>query len=617
MEKKTGKNVSSGAKKVETIEEKVPSIDKAPSTVRKKRTAEAVKKEKQAADRRVDAAKARAEEKTERLEKKAELKKRKLEKKAEIKAKKLEHKQEKLEKKAQIKAKKLEKKAERAARREVLLSESKAEKRKRAEREKRERLAAKREKREARERAREKKTEARKAAHARKAEEKRRAARSKKSGAGGWIAAVSVLGAACLALATVVTAGALRMNSMDLAAESGYRAALYEMVSSSEGLENSLNKLRVATGREEQRELFTEVLLDSAMMESALEKFPVDQATGADISGFVNQTGAFARTMLEKLAAGEKLTQREMTAVESLYEVNAGLSRELNDLATHLSRKDLRAFTAGREGKVSERITGMTESAKEKFAVTDAPFAERGNVGTNRLSVLEEVTPAQAEERVREYLKNYRIAEVKYTGETLAPDIACYNFVLTDEDGNEIFAEITKNGGKLAFFDTYEECTDKNFTLAECDALASEFLGGLGYGDLEAVWLSDGGMIANLTYVSCEDGVRAYPDTVRVRVCESKGRVVGVDMKAYLLNHASRDYGGQISRDAAEEALSPRLAAKACNLALISLRGEETLCYEFLCACGEEEFLSYVDAKSGEEVALYRVRESAQGSYLE
>ena len=44
--------------------------------------------------------------------------------------------------------------------------------------------------------------------------------------------------------------------------------------------------------------------------------------------------------------------------------------------------------------------------------------------------------------------------------------------------------------------------------------------------------------------------------------------------------------------------------------------GRETLCYEFVCNYGEEQYIIYLDAKTGDEVRIFRVRESARGNYL-
>ena len=632
MEKKIGKNVSSGAKKVESLAEDRDQKGPAPtqeqpsasgrtaakrnSTGRKKQAAQqAVEAEHAAADARFEAAKARAAKKEAHKLALAQKKQEKL-------TQKLEAREKKEEAAAASKSERAEKLAAKAARKQMLATESAAERTARRNREKRARLAERRQKQEAREQKLKEKQEARK-----KAQEKRAAKRSgKKSGGGkkrapgigGWIAAVSVLGAACLALATVVTAGYFRMNDMMMQSANGYRATLYEMVSVSEDMDDNFAKLRVSSGANEQRTLLTEILVDSAMLESALEKMPVDAATGTDISAFVNRTGAAARAMLHKLSSGGTLSQEDRERIAALYETNATLCAELNDLALHTPAEEMQAFFDGAQGDVSNRLSELGQGMRaERKEIRDVPFAGEGNVEENQLAGTVEIPASEAEQKVRQYFEGYQIADVRLTGETLSRDVRAYNFVLTDGNGTEFFAQVTKNGGKLAFYDSFEACSTKNFDLESCDTLAQAHLKMLGYEHLTPVWFSDAGMVASITYVAEIDGVRAYPDMIRVRVCEEKGRVVGMDARGYLVNHhGERNTSPALSEAEAEAKLSPELTVHAAHLALIPVRGREMLAYEFVCTSGEEQFIFYLDARTGEEVRIFRVHESAQGSYL-
>lgn len=657
-ENKTGKNVSSGAKKVESIEkekaaEKQTSASasgakrtqtprKKTGTTRKKQTVQqsklkaAEKKENAEADKRLEAAKAKAEKKEKKLLKKAELKQKKLEKKAQLKEKKLQkraalaskraaRKEKRLENAAALKTRRMERKAEKTARREMLKNESKAERSARREREKREKRGLVAQRREQREKARAQKMKSREASRKRRAEarrEKRAQSNERKKrapGFGGWLAAVISLGAACLVLGTIVTAGAFRMNDMNLSTANAYRSTLYEMVSISEDMDNSLAKLRVSSGTQEQRALLTDLLVDSELMESALERMPIDSMTSTDIASFVNKTSDYSRSLLKKLNAGGTLSQTEKNTVGYLHGVNEGLYGELNNLTVKMTEKEFAAFVGGGENPVAEKLGQMgRDTLKDPEETIDAPFSDEGNVGENRLSALEEVSLSRAEELVKQYFESYHIANVQYSGETVTNDASCYNFSLTDEDGVELYAQITKNGGKLAFFNLYEVCRDKNFDLETCDMLAKEYLATLGIQNVEAVWLSDAGMVADLTYVSVQDGVRIYPDLIRVRVCESKGRVVGIDAMEYLLNHREREIGPSLSREAAQEKLTGGLEPYAAHLAIIPMDGEEILVHEFACNFREEEeYIVYLDAMTGEEVQVYRVRNGSAGSYLE
>ena len=461
-----------------------------------------------------------------------------------------------------------------------------------------------------------------KAAQKQKRREERAARRQARSqgggrrrapGIGGWIAAVSVLGAACLALATVVTVGSFRMTDMAKSSANAFRAALYELVSVSENMDDNLAKLRIASGAAEQRLLLTEILVDTAIMESAIEKFPVDEATGTDMSAFVNRTGMGARRMLRALAAGRALQEFDREAIARFYETNARLCAELNDLVRHLPEKELARFLAGKGSMIGDRLSDLGHGAAKKPEEPVPPAGEGENVAKS----VAEVSAARAEERVRKIFKGYHVADVRLTGETMSRGVRAYNFTLTDEGGAEFFAQVSKDGGRLLFFDSYERCTQKNFSLENCDALAREFLASAGYAQLVPVWFSEAGNVASVTYVAEKDGVRLYSDLIRVRVCEQKGRVVGMDARTYGLRpHGTRDTVPTLSREEACGRLSPELRAESVHLALIPLGRREVLTYECACRFGEEEFLVYLDAHTGEEVRIYRVHDSAQGRYL-
>lgn len=667
MKKEIAKNVSSGAKKVEKIEEKrayeteQPNAKKtvkksaAPKKTAKKsaKTSEPKKeltprelkqsakrekaeaKEKAAAEKRLEAARKKAAKKEEKLLRRAKLKEKKLEKKAAIKEKKLEKQaalkekkaeriRAKQEKKAALKEKKLEQRAEKSARREMLKNESKAEKQKRLSREKKERIALRRKKSEARDKARERKAQAREAARARRADNRKHKREQKTErkkhapGFGGWLAAVISLGTACLALATVVTAGAVRMNEMDTEAANGYRSTLYEMVSVSEDMDDNLTKLRIASGREEQRRLLTDLLVDSELMENALERIPVDAATSTDISSFVNRTGSYARRLLNQLASGKTLNETELNTVNYLYEVNRTLYNELNDLVMHMSESDFRAFLNGGAGNMQNKLSeaGQGTHKKPETAV-DAPFSGEGNVGENQLVKKTEVNEEQAQQLVKDYFNGYHVADTRMAGEGTAHGAGLYNYVLTDENGNEIYAEVTKNGGKLIFFDTYEECHQKNFDLETCDSLAREYLATLGITDVEAAFLSDTGMVANITYVGVHNGVRVYPESIRVRVCEEKGRVVGMDASGYLFNHSERNFEDpEVGEREALGIISKDLTPYEIHLSSVAVNGEEVLAYEIACYTETDSFIVYVDAMTGEEIQVYRIRESEGGKFI-
>ncbi|MFR2945061.1 MAG: hypothetical protein ACLTKZ_07610, partial [Lachnospiraceae bacterium] len=132
----------------------------------------------------------------------------------------------------------------------------------------------------------------------------RRRSENHAPGFGGWLAAVISLGVVTLALGSVVTVGAVRMNQADMALSTGYRGALYELTGTISDVDGDLSKARVASGRQTQSELFTDLLVKTRLAESTLEKFPVDSETDVNMTAFFKPYGRRGAGNSGKVARG-------------------------------------------------------------------------------------------------------------------------------------------------------------------------------------------------------------------------------------------------------------------------------------------------------------------------
>lgn len=105
---------------------------------------------------------------------------------------------------------------------------------------------------------------------------------------------------------------------------------------------------------------------------------------------------------------------------------------------------------------------------------------------------------------------------------------------------------------------------------------------------------------------------------VKVKVCETKGKVVGFDAVAFLKNHRSRSAPNtKISLGEAREKLNKNLNVEASRLTVIPVDGKEVAAYEFVCTYKEEDtYFIYVDANTGNEVRILNVLNSKQGRIL-
>ena len=320
--------------------------------------------------------------------------------------------------------------------------------------------------------------------------------------------------------------------------------------------------------------------------------------------------------ILEKIRAGEKLSASDYKTLGNMYALNKKILEELSALSEELTDKDMAAFMKDKAGnKVYEHFRNI-----ENFAIEGGFASETDNAPAVTEKKEANVSSAQAEESCRGYFADYDIASCEYAGETVSGEIDGYNFTLTDGDGRMLYAVIAKANGALVGFDYYADCTKKNVDFENALAIAENYVKSLGYDNMTAVWASESGVNATFTFVYEQDGVAYYPDALRVKVCEERGKAVGFTAVSFLNNHKDRAQektpACKVSEEKAEKTLNSCLNVLNARRAVIRFGDKEKLCYEFACAHGEDGYFVYVDAATGEEVKINRVVPTAQGRYL-
>ncbi len=549
--------------------------------------------------KKLEAAKIRAEKKQKRLEKRLDAKQKRLDRIAAVKEKRAEAREKRRERRDMLKHETKEARIERKRQARVAKTEARVAKREAA-------MADRRAKRE----------------HRLKVRAEKRAEKNEKRhapGFGGWLAAVISLGVVTLALGSMLTYGWINMDGMTADMATIHTESMYELNSIVDNLDTNLAKARVANTRNEQVKLLSNVAIESEMAETLLERMPVDTQFTQNVTSFVNKMGDSAQSMLYSVASGKKLTDSQIATIEHMYKTNLQLKQSINELTANCTGKEMLKAMRGKKDNLmlvsfGEMENNVVETPKE---IHDGPFAENiKKVSAKNLAGLEEITCAQAEKLAAKYFESYKVSDVKCTGEVTAESLTCYNVTMQTKDG-EMSAQLSKQGGKVVEFNSYKDCNDKNFSVERCVDIAQDFLKALGFKNMKAVWTSENGTTCNLNFAYEQNGVVIYPDMVKVKVCEERGIVTGMEGLAYVLNHTQRELGSaKISKSNAKAVLNGGFEAEGSRLCLIPVDGGEVLCYEFYGTYGGNDYYIYVDAATGNEVEVFTVIGTAQGKAL-
>ena len=622
------KQVSSGVEKAESLTRKKSTSTKSKQTKKEQPVKETSPEKKTKAQhkgakstKKSNAVKAVSEKKAKRREareqRKLEHAKLRAEKKQRRLEKKLDAKQKRLEKLAAFKQARAERREKRRERHDMLKHETKEARMERKREERQARLEARVARREAAAAERQARRE-----HRLKVRAEKRAEKTEKRhapGFGGWLAAVISLGVVTLALGTMLTYGWIYMNGMQADVAAIHTESLYELNSVVDNLDTNLSKARVANTRSEQVKLLSDIAIESEMAQTILERLPVDSQLTQNITSFVNKVGDSAQEMLYSVAGGKKLTDSQIASLQYMYETNQQLKNTLNELTSTANANDMLDMLRGKENSLMFTTFGDIQNTPVEVPkeIHDGPFAENTDkVSAKNLKGLEEISAARAEELAQKYFADYGVTGVNCTGEVKAEQLQCYNVTISTDDG-DMWAQISKLGGKVVEFNSYKDCPDKNFSVERCIDIAEDFLSDLGFDNLKPVWTSENGTTCNLNFAYVDGGVICYSDMVKVKVCEQRGKVTGMEAISYVLNHTGRKIpSASLSKSEAKEKIHTNLEVKASRLALIPVSGGERLAWEFYGVYGNNDYYVYIDAQSGQEIEMFTVVGTAQGKAL-
>lgn len=528
-------------------------------------------------------------------------------------AKRLESKQKRAERIAVLKEHRAERKEKRRERIEELRSKNKALKIQKSKEERKAIIAERVAKREALAADRRARRE-----HQLKLRAEKRAERNDKRhapGFGGWLAAVISLGVTTLALGTVLTYGLINMNGLQADLATAQTESLYELNSLVDNLDTNLSKARVANSDGDRAKIFTDIAIESEMAEMLLERVPCECNTVEQLTAFLNKMSDSAQEMLFTVVNGGELTTAQLKSIDYMYETNLSVKRALNEMTAQLTQKDI---VKALKGKKSDLLSGFGDIQNnvisEPSGIQDGPFAESVKVKDAKfLKGLNEISAKDAEEICKQVFADHKVSDTHCTGEAKSKGLDVFNVAVKTKSG-DLLAQITKKGGKVVMFDSFKDCQDKNFSVERCIDIAEEFLGKLGYENVKAVWTSENGTTCNLNFTPVLDGAILYPDIIKVKVCEERGLVTGLEAISYVENHTERKLATPtLNRAEAQSKVNGNVEIGGARLCVILVKGEETLCYEFVGECAGREYYSYIDARTGEEVQILTVIGTAQG----
>lgn len=399
-------------------------------------------------------------------------------------------------------------------------------------------------------------------------------------------------GVLAILLLISLNAAQRRTAAAELALTESTLAAVAEASAELESLSLALDKLLVTTSTRQMAALLSQIALSADRVQSSLAALPDAQGQRASVLAYLSKLSHLCQNHLTDLASGESLSS---DARNTLAEMRTGLSLLQSEMA--LAQADT--------------MTGVDVASLPATELTAPPSAKE--LVSYKALPSREIGSGEAMQIAKEFVGVDRVTAVAH-----APDTggAMPAFGVTVQTADvQLNVEVTRRGGKILLMAPETASFPMKKTPEECSAAALAFLKSRGFAEMEVTYYQVYDGLCVLTCVYVQNGVLIWPDRVLVQVRMDTAEIVGIEARSYWKNHIPRKLQTPLLTESeARTALSPDVTVNAVRTCLLPFNGRERLCWQFSLQQGDDAFISYIDAMTGEELLLEKVMQLEFGA---
>ena len=337
---------------------------------------------------------------------------------------------------------------------------------------------------------------------------------------------------------------------------------------------------------------------------------------------FLANIGNFSyRTAVRDLEK-KPLSDKEYDTLKVLYKQSGDIQNELRNVQHMVLKNNLRwmdvelALASGKESTDNTIIDGFKTVEKTVSSYEESDFGptfvnmQKKDENFKKIQG-KTISRQEAIQIAKKYMKFDSNAQVKVTENGKGSDYGFYSVSIKNKQTRqEASMDITKKAGHPIWFINNRDVKKQVLSLNEADNKAAEFLKENGFKDLEVFESTQYDNIGVFNFVTNINGVRIYPEAVKVKVALDNGDIIGVSAGEYLKSFQTRTIEKPaITMEQARAKINPNLKVMEDRQAIIvNDLNEDVLCYEFLGTIGEDTYRIFINAKNGFEEQVDKLK---------
>jgi spore germination protein len=398
-------------------------------------------------------------------------------------------------------------------------------------------------------------------------------------------------------------------------AENNYQRAFHDLTFQIDLLNDKIGTTLAMNSRSSLSPQLAEVWKITSQAHSDVGQLPLTLLPFNKTEEFLANIGNFSYKAAIRDLDKEPLTEKEYGTLKTLYKQSGEIQQDLRQvqhmvLKNNLRWMDVELALATEKGKADNTIIDgfkTVEKTVESYSETDfGPAQINLQLRDENFKKLQgkKISKDDAIKITRRYAPLGNEGKVKVAENGKGSDYGFYSVsILNPKTNLEASMDITKKGGYPIWFLLDRDVKKQVISLNDASNKAITFLKDNNFANLDLFESAQYDNIGVFTFVGNQDGVRIYPDAIKMKVALDNGEIVGFSAEDYLKSHKAREIPkAGISLEEAKKKINPNLKIMDQKKAVIlNDLNAEVLCYEFHGVMGNDTFRIYINAEDGTE----------------
>jgi spore germination protein len=412
-------------------------------------------------------------------------------------------------------------------------------------------------------------------------------------------------------------------NAILINAENNYQRAFHDLSYQIDLLHDQIGTTLAMNSRTSLSPALADVWRLTSEAHSNVGQLPLTLLPFNKTEEFLAQIGDFSYQTAIRDLEKEPLSDQEYSALQGLYGQAADIQKELRNVQHMVLKNNLRwmdvelALASGKENADNTIIDGFKTVEKTVGAYEEADFGtafvnmQKDDDNYNNLKG-NNITKEEAVNIAKKITSLGKDVEVKVTENGKGSDFGFYSVTVQEnKTKQEANMDITKKGGYPIWYILSRDVNEQKMGLNEASNQAVKFLKDHRLTNLELFESTQYDNVGVFTYVTTLEGVRIYPESVKIKVALDNGQIIGFSEEDYLKSHNDERKLAtpKLSQEEAKSKINPQVKVMEQRKAVIlNDLNQEVLCYEFMGTLGEDTYRIFINADNGTEEKVEKMK---------